>query len=390
MRRVPHVAVLIETSRAYGRGLLEGVARYNQEHGFWSMFFEPHGLDDPLPKWLSAWKGDGVLVRINDRRMARAVRAADVPAVDLRGRVPHLGLPFIGVDNFAVARLAFEHLRDRGFRDFGFCGVARGHYFPMDKRREFFRQLAERAGFPCRVFEPRGGWRRALAWEEEQDQLAAWLERLPRPVGVMACNDDRGRQVLDACRRAGVLVPDEVAVVSVDNDTVLCNMADPPMTSIDVNAERIGYEAAALLDRLMRRPAARARAVSVEVPPRAVVARQSSDVLAVTDGHVAAALRFIRQHACDGIRVPDVLRHVGLSRSVLDPRFKAALGRTAKAEILRVQLERARQLLVDSRLPLEEVAARCGFSSAKYLGDVFFRTSHVRPGAYRQSHQRPE
>ena len=148
MRRVPHVAVLIETSRAYGRGLLEGVARYNREHGFWSMFFEPHGLDDPPPKWLSAWEGDGVLVRINDQRMARAIRAADVPAVDLRGRVPHLGLPFIGVDNFAVARLAFEHLRDRGFRDFGFCGVARGHYFPMDKRREFFRQLAERAGFP--------------------------------------------------------------------------------------------------------------------------------------------------------------------------------------------------------------------------------------------------
>jgi LacI family transcriptional regulator len=388
MRRVPHVAVLIETSRAYGRGLLEGVAQYNRQFGFWSTYFEPHGLNDAPPKWLSSWKGDGILVRINDRRMARAILATGLPAIDLRGRVPRLGLPFIGVDNFQVARLAFEHLWDRGFRHFGFCGLAQGEYFPMDRRREFFQQRAEQADCPCWTFEPRDGGRRTAIWEEEQDQIAAWIVKLPRPLGVMACNDDRGHQVLDACRRAGVLVPDEVAVVSVDNDAILCNMAEPPLTSIDVNAEQIGYEAAALLDRLMRR-GARARTPSVEIHPRGVVARQSSDVLAVTDREVAAAVRFIRENACTGASVEGVLRHVGLSRSVLDLRFKTALGRTPKAEILRVQLERARQLLSESRLPLDDVAARCGFSSAKYLGDVFFRELGVRPGTYRQRFQRP-
>jgi LacI family transcriptional regulator len=388
MRRVPHVAVLIETSRAYGRGLLEGVAQYNRQFGFWSTYFEPHGLNDAPPKWLSSWKGDGILVRINDRRMARAILATGLPAVDLRGRVPRLGLPFIGVDNFQVARLAFEHLWDRGFRHFGFCGLARGEYFPMDRRREFFQQRAERADCPCLTFEARDGRRRTAIWEEEQDQIAAWIVKLPRPLGVMACNDDRGHQVLDACRRAGVLVPDEVAVVSVDNDAILCNMAEPPLTSIDVNAEQIGYEAAALLDRLMRR-GARAQTPSVEIHPRGVVARQSSDVLAVTDREVAAAVRYIRENACAGLSVEGVLRQVGLSRSVLDLRFKTALGRTPKAEILRVQLERARQLLSESRLPLDDVAARCGFSSAKYLGDVFFRELGVRPGTYRQRFQRP-
>jgi LacI family transcriptional regulator len=383
------VAVLIETSRAYGRALLEGVTQYNRQHGFWSMFFEPHGLDDPPPGWLRTWKGDGILVRINDRRMARVVRAAGLPAVDLRGGVPDLGLPFIGVDNAQVARLAFEHLRDRGFRHFGFCGVARGEYFPMDRRRESFRQLAASAGCPCSVFEPRGRRRQAAAWEEEQDQIAAWLGQLPRPAGVMACNDDRGHRVLDACRRAGVPVPDEVAVVGVDNDTLLCNMTDPPMTSVDVNGERIGYEAAALLDRLMRGPAARAGALPAEVAPRGVVPRQSSDVVAVTDRDVAAAVRFIRENACAGIGVADVLRHVGLSRSVLDLRFKAALGRTPKAEILRAQLERARRLLSESHLPLGAVAARCGFSSAKYFGDVFFRELGTRPGAHRRLFRRP-
>jgi LacI family transcriptional regulator len=287
-----------------------------------------------------------------------------------------------------VARLAFGHLVDRGLRHFGFCGLALGEYLYMDQRRDAFRRLVEQAGYVCHTFEPRPSRRRNLDWEAEQEQIAAWLARLPRPVGVMTCNDDRGRQVLDACRRAGVLVPDEVAVVGVDNDAILCGLADPPMTSIDVNPEQIGYEATALLDRLMRRGATRSHPPFLEIPPRGIVARQSSDMLAVADGEVATALRFIREHACRGIGVDDVLRHVGLSRSVLERRFKAVLRRTPKAEILRVQLERARQLLSEPFLPLEVIAERSGFGSCKYFGDAFFREIGIRPGAYRQRFQR--
>jgi LacI family transcriptional regulator len=383
MRGVPHVAVLIETSRAYGRGLLEGVTRYNRQHGPWSLYFEPHGLDDLPPPWLSGWKGDGILARIDNRRLAKAVLATRLPAVDLRGRLRGLGLPFIGVHNEAVGRLAFEHFADRGLRHFAFCGLAPGTYYYMDLRREFFRRQVEAAGYVCHVFEPEASGRRPT-WEEEQDQLVAWLGRLPRPVGVMTCNDDRGHQVLDACRRAEVAVPEEVALVGVDNDTILCNMADPPMSSIDVNAERIGYEATGLLDELMHRRRARREAVSLEVAPRGIVTRQSSDVLAVGDPEVAAAVRFIRVHAGQGIGVGDVLRHVALSRSALERRFKIALKRTPKEEILRVQLDRARHLLSDSDLSLESIAGRCGFSSSKYFGDAFRRETGLRPGAYRK------
>jgi LacI family transcriptional regulator len=388
MRPIPHVAVLIETSRGYGRGLLEGVARYNRQHGPWSMFFEPHSIDDPPPKWLSTWKGDGILARVNDRRMARAVIATGLPVVDVRGRVTGLDLPFIGVNNHEVARLAAEHLLGRGFRHFGFCGLARGEQFHMDQRRDFFDQLIAAAGYTCHHYEPRPDRRHRAAWEEEQEQIADWLVRLPKPAGVMTCNDDRGLRTLDACRRAGVPVPTAVALVSVDNDVVLCNMADPPMTSVDINTEQIGYEAAALLDQLMRQPARRRKPAFREMPPRGIVTRQSSDVLAIADPEVADAVRFIHERACSGITVADVLDHLALSRAVLERRFKAALHHTPKAEILRVRLDQACRLLSESHLPMAVIAERCGFGTYKYFGDVFARELGIRPGAYRKRNQR--
>src|SRR5262249_53493268 len=177
-----------------------------------------------------------------------------------------------------------------------------------------------------------------------------------------------GHRTRAAARRAGVSVPTEVALVSVDNDSVLCNMADPPMTSIDVNPEQIGYEAAALLDRLMREPARRGEPAFLELAPRGIMARQSSGALAIADPRGAAAVRFIHGRACAGITVGAVLEHLAMSRSVLERRFKAALHRTPKAEILRVRLDQARRLLCESHLPLDVIARRCGFGTYKYFG----------------------
>ena len=385
MTRPPHVAVLIETSRGYGRALLEGVARYNRLHGPWSLYFEPHGPNDPPPAWLRRWRGDGILLRVNDRRTADAVLASGVPAVDLRGRLSGVGLPVIGADNRAAADLAYGHLRDRGFRQFAFVGTRRNYHRHYDIRHDHFRELAQAGGFPCESFLGAAG--RAEGWEEGQDRLAGWLHGLSKPVGVAACNDDRGQRVLDACRRAGVHVPEEVAVVGMDNDEIVCAMASPPMSSVDVNAARIGFEATALLARLMAQGAGWDRTGSVGVPPRGVVTRQSTDVLAVADKAVSSAVRFIRENAARGIDVGDVVAHTRASRAALDLRFKAALGRTPKAEILRVRLDRAKQLLTETNLSLDEVAELCGVRTAKYLGDVFFREVGVRPGEYRRCYQ---
>ena len=382
MAAVKRVAFLIETSRAYGRGLVRGAARYNRERARWSVYFQPHGLDDPPPAWLKDWQGDGILARIGSRRVADAVLQVGVPVVELRGVLLDLELPLIGVNNRAVARLATGHLRERGFRNFGFCGLPRGAHPCMDERCDCFKQVLDEAGFKCNEFKAGRGRRRRDTWEEEQNKIAEWVAALPKPVGVMTCNDDRGLQLLDACRRAGVLVPDEVAVISVDNDDYLCGLAIPPLTSIDVLPQRIGYQAAALLDRMMAGTPPPKQPTLIH--PGGIVTRQSTDVLATDDRHVLRAVTFIRDHACRRIQVADVLRHVKLSRASLEPRLKKALGRTIHQEIQRVQIERAKELLTTTEIPIKHIARRCGFKYVQYMSRVFRQATGSPPARYRK------
>jgi LacI family transcriptional regulator len=387
MTKTPHVAVLIESSRAFGRGLLEGVSKYIREQERWSIYFEPRGLDAPLPKWLADWKGDGILARINDRHMATIINNTGLPVVDLRNQFPEMGFCYVGPDNRAIVRVGYEHLKERGFRQFACCLLARESHPGLAYCCELLKQMAKADGFPCSMYNPNRGDGKIPGWEEEQAQFAQWILALPKPMGLLTFTDDCGFQVLDACRRAGVRVPDEVAVVGSGNDAVLCTLTNPPMSSIELGAAKIGYEATALLAQLMRSKKRNRKPVQVILPPVGVVTRHSSDVLAVDDPAVADAVSFIRENACRPIMVEDVLRHVGLSRTVLDLRFKAALGRTTKAEVLRVQLETARRLLFESNLSLDTVARQSGFSSAKYMGDAFARVLGIRPGEYRERYR---
>lgn len=383
MRKTPHIALLIETSREYGRGLLRGVARYQQEHGPWSIFFEPHGLDDPPPDWLTDWDGDGILARVNSGRMANTILETGLPAVDVRGALPGLGLPFIGVDNRPVAELAYQHLQDCGLRHFAFCGTPRGENPNQDLRCRYFVEKVEAFGGTCHTWLGGKNLERRTTWEDQQQQIAAWLKTLPTPVGIMTCHDDRGQQVLDACRRAELAVPDEVAVVSVDNDPYLCTLCTPPLSSIDVNPSRIGYESAALLGRLMRGESPES-ANTLLGPPRGLAARRSSDTLSVDDREVAKAIRYIRENATEGIRVSDVIALAERSPSTLERRVKAILGRTIKAEITRVRLTRAKLLLAETEFSIAKIAPRAGFAEAKYFCEVFRKHESVTPTEYRR------
>ena len=325
-----HVALLIETSREYGRGLLRGIIKYQNDHGFWSVYFKPHGLGDPPPSWLRTWRGDGILAHINDRRMAKAVLQTGIPTVDLRGAVGDVGLPMIGLDNSKVVRLAAEHFLERGFRHFAFCGTPRGENRNQDMRADEYQRLLAERGLDCATyFKPPG--RAPVAWEEEQEQMARWLKRLPKPIAIMTCHDDRGLQVLDACHRVGLTVPDQVAILGIDNDPFLCNLSNPPLSSIDVNPERIGYEAAAVLDRLMQ--GAAPQRGPCFFPPRGVVTRRSTDVTAVGDPELAGAISLIRSRACTPTSIGRLLREVTMSRTSLFRGFKKYLGRSPKQEM---------------------------------------------------------
>ena len=378
MKPVRHVAVLVETSRSYGRGVLRGVARYNRERGRWSTYFRPHGLGDPVPAWLKNWQGDGILARVDNRRTAKALLAGGLPVVNLRGTLSELEFPFVGTNNRLVAKLGADHLLNQGFRHFAFCGYRPGFHTGFDRRCGDFKRLIEKAGCRCDVYcRPS-----ARTWEEQEDRLGQWIAGLPKPLAVMTSNDDRGLEVFDACRRVGALVPDQVAVLGVDNDEHLCELAIPALSSIELNLERIGCEAAALLDRLMSgRPAPKR---PKEIGPRGVVVRHSTDVVAVEDPEVAQAVRFIRHHACEGIHLADVVEQVQVSRSTLAPRFKQHLGRTIYQEIRRIQVGRAKELLAGTHLPIKHVAREAGFRDVQYLTRAMGELVGQTPAAYRQ------
>jgi LacI family transcriptional regulator len=375
------VALLIEASRAYARGLVRGVAQYNREHKGWAVYYTPRGLDDPPPAWLRAWEGDGILARINDRRMAQAVAQKRVPVVELRRALGQPGLPSIGPDDAAVSRLAAEHLRQCGFQQFGFVGLPRGTHPAMDLRADAFEQCLAAWGMRCARLHLRRE-RRGDVWEKQCGAIIDWLRRLPQPAGVMACNDDLGLLVLDACRRAGILVPDQVAVLGVGNDECLCDLAVPPLSSVDLDPQRIGYEAAQMLDCLMARHAL--PEASGLVPPRGVVARASTDVLAIADQGVVRAVRVIRQRACGPLQVADVLREARMSRAALEPRLKRTLGRTIHQEIDRVRIARVKELLLTTTAPLKQIAQQAGYRYPEYMMRVFRQTTGQTPGEFRK------
>lgn len=383
MPKIPHVALLIETSREYGRGLLRGVARYQQDHGPWSIYFETHALDSKPPGWLTEWKGDGILARVNNPEVADMIMSTGIPVVDLRGALPDLGIPFIGVDNRQIAKVAYEHLKDLGLKNFAFCGTPRKENPNQNFRCDYFNELVERDGNTCSNWLGEQQRLRAPSWEDQQQEIAAWLMDLPKPVGIMSCHDDRGQQVLDACRRADISVPDSVALISVDNDPHLCNLCTPPMTSIDVNPSRIGYAAAELLTKLMQGEDPAEKTILLG-PPRGIAARRSTETLAIEDSDVESAIRYIREHAVEGIRVSEVVARASQRPSTLERRFKKILGRTIKAEITRVRLERAKLLLAETEYTVVKIASRIGFAEAKYFCEVFRKYEGVTATQYRQ------
>lgn len=385
--RLPHVALLIESSRSYGRGLLRGIIRYQREHGPWSIFYEPRGITDAVPRWLKSWRGQGILARINDRRMAETICNSKIPAVDLRLAIPNLGLPAVGIENGTVVRQALEHFLDRGFRRFGFCGFPRGVAPWMDLRGDLFQALVVEAGFSCDVFTGQAVRGVQPTWENEQQQLVRWVKRLPRPIAVMACNDDRGLQLLDACRRADIIVPDEMSVLGVDNDEFICGLATPPLSSVDINLEGIGYRAAEMLHDLMR--GKRLPAGPVMLPAREVVSRQSTDSLAIDDPELAAVLRYLREHACQRIRMRDVTQATGMERRTLERKMKLLLGRSPKDELLRLQLDEARRLLMTTEMSIKAVSLKAGFANSRYFSQVFRERIGMSPGEFRRAMRQP-
>jgi LacI family transcriptional regulator len=377
MSPLRHVLLIIETSKVYGRGLLDGIGRYAMAHGQWSLHVDERGLDEEPARLLRNWKGDGIIFRSTNRAMVQAIRRKGVPAVDTNSAVIGHGFPLVYADENRIAQLAVTHFLERHFEHFAFCSVDQPRW--VQWRREAYLRELSRLGLSAHVFPAVKPDQRNE--EQQYRRLAAWVAELPRPIGVLAANDVCGTRVIAACREAGVRIPEQVAVLGVDNDEVLCRLASPPLSSIDPDSPTIGYRAAALLDDLMCSGATGTE--PIWVPAHGVVTRQSTDTLAIPDEDLARAMGFIRERACTGISVEDVVESVGVSRATLERKFSAHLQTTPRQAILRAQMERVKWLLAETNYSLEEIAERTGYKSQSHLSVAFKREFGRTPGEYR-------
>ncbi len=371
------VALLYDARSAYDQKVLTGVAAYLHDHGHVSLLVDGHA-SSRLP--LDASRVQGIIADLNDPVIAEVVKRSRIPTVGFGGawRSRGSGIPFLLANNAHIADLAADHLMAGGLVHFGYCGYTQGAW-SLQRERAFVRRLQSRAFDPAVL--------RVAPRDFDTDaapdaSLAAWLGRLPKPVGIMAANDALGRQLLRACRLLELAVPGDVAVVGVDNDDLLCNLSSPPLSSIEQGARELGYAAATLLDRILQgEPLPR---LPGTVNPAAVVVRRSSGVAAVQDPDVARALEFMAEHVAEGIQVADVVRSARMSRWHLEHRFQSVMHSSIASAIRHAQLRRARDLVSGTDTPLKQVASLAGFASVQYMTTVFAKAFGQTPAQYRR------
>jgi LacI family transcriptional regulator len=381
--KTPYVAVLVDTATGWGRGLVRGIVNYSRQHGPWYLWIKSGGQQMPLclPP---GWRGDGIIATVGTLAAARHVGAARVPVVNTSAiEIPGVDLPRVATDRAATGRVAAEHLLDRGFQHFAYYGLE-----PRSQLEQQYGTFAESVSGVCAECPSywttiESGEDARTDWRTRQHGLLRWLKKLPKPVAILTSSTELGREVIHVCRRAGLAVPEQVAVLAGENDGLLCEVCVPSLSGIALTSERIGSEAAAALDRMMH--GQRAAKSAILIAPTGVFARQSTDTLAVDDADLVRAMTFIRGHATDPIQVDDVLREVAVSRRWLERRFHEILGRGPGEEIRRVRLERAKLLLAETEMPIPEVAMAAGFCSREYLATTLKSQTGLSPRQYRQS-----
>ena len=375
------VLLFIETSRAYGRGVIKGVAKYALEQGDWSFHFEDRSLHDPLPVWLKNWKGDGIITRTTIPSQQRIIRSLRIPYVELFGT----GSPDVCCDDFQVGRLAAEHFISRGLFNFAFFSPEMPWW--CRHRFELFSRNLRLFGHECHCFNRRQKSPRteSPSWNASDDRLLKnWLCKLPKPVGLFAATDAYALTVLGACRRYGIHVPDEIAILGADNDKTICLSVTPQLSSIDVNSILTGYTAAALLQSRIRTPSS-CPEVPILTPPAYVVTRQSTDVIAIADEDVVAALSLLRKNATKGMTVVEVAGTVGLSLSTLNRRFSRYVGHSPEREIIKCKINEAKKYLRETNLAISIISKKAGFEPPEYFIRAFKKEVGLTPIQYRKT-----
>ena len=385
-KRVPKVALLLDGSRSFDRGLLRGIARYVGLHGPWAFLrpaaFYQRALGSPQQSFdeLRRSEPDGAIM--NDSRWSGEIERLRIPViiVPIERMVP--GARHLLCENRQAAVQAADHLIGQGLRNFAFAGFERAMW-SVERCEHFCRRLAER-GFTAQshLVPLSAGETKRPRYEAA---VVRWLKSLPKPVGIMACNDEFARSLSELCRVHDLRVPDDVALIGVDNDELICELSSPPLSSVGFAAERAGYEAAELLDSLMAGKKLKQSDICVHAGH--VVARQSTDLLAIKDEEVVKALRFIRENSDHLIQVDDVVEATLLSHRTLHSRFSRVVGHSLLTEVNRWRAAHIAKLLTTTNDSIQHIARSIGYESAGHMGRFFHREMGLTPRAYRQTRQ---
>ena len=388
MNRQKRIAVAAERASAYGRSFILGVAKAVEQHPEWDL-----ALIDPLSIAAKATEPfDGWICRVTDRRTVSALEKSGCPVVDCLYGSDFPGFASVTTDADAIGRLAAEHLIRHRFANFAFCGYRRVAF--SDRRRNAFVSFLEQKGFRPAIYRPpftrqnRFGSDFLLGTRVESPpdaaDLAAWIRRLPKPVGVFCCDDLRASQVLSLCRALALAVPDDVAIIGVDDDPIYCMFSTPRLSSIDPDASAIGRTAADILALMLSDRSAAARPPRIFVPPQGIVERESTNTYPHAPSWFADALSFIRENASNGISASDVFRHVGFSRTLVERAFKECLSSSVQKQIAEARIAEAKRLLENTSRPIKEIASLSGFSTLEYLSRTFAVATGLSPTAWRE------
>ena len=387
-QKMPQVMILLEMSNKINRDRMQGILRYERLYGPWRLHIvEGKRFEQPFrdPESLGV---NGILAGTTLTELLEPVMRARVPTVlfDPLGPYADKGNPLfrhstVICDSVSVGRVGAEYFMEQGFSSFAFIGDIWESNWSLNRQEGFVRRLRE-AGFACEVYRTPTDEARS-DWGVEQKGMAAWLAGLTKPVGVMASNDVRGRQVLDTCQMAEISVPDQVAVLGVDNDELICSTTNPPLSSILRDTEGSGYYAAQMLDRLMRGKSKKKE--SLCYAPLRVVGRQSTEKLQFTDRLAVKAVEFIRINSGIGMNVTDVVKHLKVSRRLAELRFRQAVGHSIHDELQGARLAQVRRLLQETELSISEITDHCGYESESYLGLVFRKHANMTMRQFRKT-----
>lgn len=368
----PRVAVMVETSRGYARDILHGILRYAMLHGPWELHAVPGGREEQLIPVMPHFGKKGIIAHITTPHMADDIVAMELPTVSVfptgdisfpAKKIKHYGE--VRFDSDATGNMGAIFLLERRFPYYGFVGELYDADWSLIRCNAFSKTISD-AGFPLFVYETPLSDERD--WITDQKRLCKWLKNLPKPIGIMAATDIRGRDVIDACHKMQITIPDDISILGVDNDELFCKMTSPGLSSVSIDAEKAGYESAAILDQLMQ---GRQRKMIACFGPLCVIPRRSTDVFLVDDKLVCDAIEYIQMNFKRQIGVPDVLRELCVSRRLLELRFKNVLGYSISEAIKKRRLNHVKFLLLETDFTLDKIAEQCGFNSKNYLINVF-------------------